>query len=145
MILAYSHPLATVDVDAFAARGGLTVADVDALAKKVANKLGIAGDWLNSHFDTYTIVLPSDYSTRLRRVFSGKQLTVDALGPEDLLVMKCFAGRAKDLPHARALLKHVADLDVVDKQLELLVQRRYPKAQEAADYFDELRDWAHEG
>ena len=94
MTLAYSHPLATHDVDAFAARGGLSIADVDALAKKIATRLGIAGDWLNSHFDTYTIVLPSDYATRLRRVFNGKQLTVDALGPEDLLIMKCFAARA---------------------------------------------------
>jgi predicted nucleotidyltransferase len=140
MTLAYSHPLATHDVDAFAARGGLSIADVDALAKKIATRLGIAGDWLNSHFDTYTIVLPSDYATRLRRVFNGKQLTVDALGPEDLLIMKCFAARAKDRPHAAALFRHISNFDIVDKQLDLLLQKRYPKAQEAADYFDQLRD-----
>jgi len=140
MVLAYNHPLATQDVDAFAARGGLRIADLDAAAKKVAAQLGIAPDWLNSHFDTFTAVLPADYATRLRRVFTGAHLDVEALSPEDLLVMKCFAGRDKDLPHARKLLRVANDLSIVDKQLALLVERRYPGAQKAADFFDDLRD-----
>jgi hypothetical protein len=140
MVLAYQHPLATQDIDAFAAKGGLRIADLDAAAKKVAKKLDIEPDWLNSHFDTFTGVLPADYATRLRRVFTGKHLTADALGPEDLLVMKCFAGRDKDLPHARKLLRVATDLAIVDRQLALLVERRYPGAEKAADFFDDLRD-----
>ena len=140
MVLAYNHPLATQDVDAFAARGGLRIVDLDTAAKKVAVSLGIAPDWLNSHFDTFTAVLPGDYATRLRRVFTGAHLEVEALSPEDLLIMKCFAGRDKDLPHARKLLRIANDLSIVDKQLTLLVERRYPGAQKAADFFDDLRD-----
>jgi hypothetical protein len=140
MVLAYNHPLATQDVDAFAARGGLRIVDLDAAAKKVAASQGIAPDWLNSHFDTFTAVLPGDYSTRLRRVFTGTHLEVEALSPEDLLIMKCFAGRDKDLPHARKLLRIANDLSIVDKQLALLVDKRYPGAQKAADFFDDLRD-----
>ncbi len=140
MVLAYKHPLATQDIDAFAAKGGLRLADLDAAAKVIAKKLDIEPDWLNSHFDTFTAVLPADYATRLRRVFTGKQLVVDALGPEDLLVMKCFAGRDKDLPHARKLVKIAADLSIVDRQLALLVERRYLGAEKAADFFDDLRD-----
>lgn len=87
-------------------------------------------------------MLPRDYATRLRPVFQGEHLQVDALGPEDLLVMKCFAGRDKDLPHARKLLRLATDLNVVDRQLEYLVERRYPGAERAADYFDDLRDEA---
>lgn len=125
---------------AFAAKGGLRIADLDGAAKKVAKKLDIEPDWLNSHFDTFTGVLPADYATRLRPVFAGKHLSAEALGPEDLLVMKCFAGRDKDLPHARKLLRVAKDLSIVDRQLALLVERRYPGAEKAADFFDDLRD-----
>jgi hypothetical protein len=87
-------------------------------------------------------VLPRDYASRLRLVFAGEQLRVDALGPEDLLVMKCFAGRDKDLPHARKLLREASDLNIVDQQLAHLIERRYPGAERAADYFDDLREEA---
>jgi hypothetical protein len=140
MVLAYKHPLATQDIDAFAAKGGLRIVDLDQAAKKIAKKLNIEPDWLNSHFDTFTVVLPADYATRLRPVFAGQHLSVEALGPEDLLVMKCFAGRDKDLPHARKLLRVATDLSIVDRQLGLLVERRYPGAEKAADFFDDLRD-----
>jgi hypothetical protein len=142
MTLAYDHPLATQDVDAFAARGGLNMGQLEALARQVANQLNVAPDWLNAHFETFTGVLPADYSTRLRRVHSGKYLQVDALGPEDLLVMKCFAGRDKDRPHARKLIRVADDLAIVDRQLAQLITKRYPGAQKAADYFDDLRDEA---
>ena len=142
MTLAYKHPIATQDVDAFAAKGGLRMGELDAAAREVADELQIESDWLNAHFETFTIVLPRDYATRLQLVFEGEHLRVDALGPEDLLVMKCFAGRDKDRPHARKLLRLAKDLSIVDKQLEYLVERRHPGAERAADYFDDLRDEA---
>ena len=142
MILAYQHPIATQDVDAFAAKGGLRMADLDALSRAVADELNIDPSWLNSHFETFTGVLPADYATRLRSVFQGKHIQVDALSPEDLLIMKCFAGRDKDRPHARKLIRLASDLALVDRQLEYLVERRYPGAERALDYFDDLRDEA---
>jgi hypothetical protein len=87
-------------------------------------------------------VLPTDYSSRLRRIHSGEMLQVDALGPEDLLVMKCFAGRDKDRPHARKLVRIASDLGIVDRQLSHLQDKRYPGAAKAADFFDDLRDEA---
>jgi predicted nucleotidyltransferase len=142
MVLAYDYPMATQDVDAFAAQGGLRIGQLDALAKRVAERLNIEPDWLNSHFETFTGVLPSDYATRLRQVYRGERLQVDALGPEDLLIMKCFAGRDKDRPHARKLIKLATNLEVIDQQLAHLLSRRYLGAQKAADYFDDLRDEA---
>jgi hypothetical protein len=44
MVLAYDHPVATQDIDAFTAKGGLRLADLDGEAKKVAKKLDIAPD-----------------------------------------------------------------------------------------------------
>lgn len=142
MILAYNHPIATQDVDAFAAKGGLRVADLDAMARAVAEELGIEPSWLNAHFETFTAVLPADYATRLRLVFKGKHLQIEALSPEDLLIMKCFAGRDKDRPHARKLIRLATDLAIVDRQLEYLVSRNYPGADRAVDFFDDLRDEA---
>jgi predicted nucleotidyltransferase len=142
MVLAYDHPLATQDVDAFAASGSLRVADLDALAKQVARELDIEPDWLNAHFETFTGVLPADYASRLRRIYTGQRLEVDALGPEDLLVMKCFAARDKDRPHARKLIRIAADLGIVDRQLSHLQDKRYPGVAKAADFFDDLRDEA---
>jgi hypothetical protein len=140
MVLAYDYPLATRDMDAFAAAGGLRMAELDRAARKVADELDLEPDWLNAHFETYTGVLPEGYSKRLRRVFEGERLEVDALGPEDLLIMKCFAGRDKDLAHARKLLRLADDLELVDAHLAHLIERRYPGAQRAADWFDDLRD-----
>jgi len=140
MVLAYDHPLATQDVDAFAPRGGLNMSDLDAAAHRVAETLSIQPDWLNEHFVTYTTVLPSDYARRLRTVYEGERLVVRALGPEDILVMKCFAGRDKDIGHARRLVRLCEDLDVVDAHLADLVDRRIPRARAASDFFDDLRD-----
>jgi hypothetical protein len=143
MTLAYDHPIATQDVDAFAGKGGLRMSELDAAARQVAEELNIEPDWLNGHFETFTTVLPADYASRLRLVWKGKQLHVEALGPEDLLVMKCFAGRDKDRPHARKLIRLAKDLDLVDRHLEQLVERRHLGSQRAADYFDDLRDEAN--
>lgn len=140
MVLAYRHPLATNDVDAFTRRGSATLAEIDVFAKRTAKKLDLAPDWLNQHFETFTHVLPADFATRLRPVFAGKRLTADALGPEDMLVMKCFAGRDKDRPHAKRLLREVKDFGVVDRQLALLADKRVLHAQRAADWLDDLRD-----
>lgn len=142
MILAHGHTLDTQDVDAYAARGGLSLAEVDREARQVADDLQIRQDWLNAHFQTFTHVLAPDYASRLVNVFRGQMLQVDALGAEDLLVMKCFAGRDKDLPHARKLIRRARQVGVVERRLAELVEKRIPGAEAAADYFDDLRDEA---
>lgn len=138
MILAHGHTVATTDADVFPTRGSL--ADIDPHAKAVARELDLEPDWLNPWFTTFTHVLPSDYGSRLVTVFDGARLRVDALGAEDLLVMKLFAGRDKDRPHTIRLLKQAANLDLVDRQLSTLIDQRIPGAQKAADLFDDLRE-----
>lgn len=140
MILAYGFTFAVLDVDAFAAQGGLSLAELDSVSKDVAKQLDIEPDWLNSHFFTFTYVLPQDYPTRLRSILEGNRLSVDALGAEDLLIMKCFAARDKDRPHAIHLIKRCTDLSIVDKQITLLSDKGIPGADKAADYFDDLRE-----
>jgi hypothetical protein len=136
MVLAHGYPLATADIDAIPKH--VSFEEIDASVKKVAMKLGLPGDWLNPYFSSFTHVLPADYSQRLIRVFSGRHLEVEALGREDMLIMKCFAHRPKDLGHARALLKAGVDTSIVEDAIEACLSRGVPGAQAALDFLDEL-------
>jgi hypothetical protein len=136
MMLAHGLPVRTTDVDAYPTVGHLD--EIAPLVREVARAQGLAPDWINPHFETFAHVLPADYGTRLQEVFAGARLRVLALGAEDLLVMKCFAGREKDVGHARALLRRVRDLGLVERRISALVERGVAGAADAADFLDDL-------
>ena len=138
MMLAHGLPVRTTDVDAYPT--GATLEAIDPAIKEVARRLGLPGDWINPHFATFAHVLPADYGSRLRAVFSGDRLSVQALGAEDLLIMKCFAGRAKDIGHAKALLRCDPDLSIVEARLHALLEKRIPGAREALDFLDDVSE-----
>ena len=139
LVGAYEYGNSTTDVDAIAP--GTDLSDIEEQIQDVGRELNIGLDWLNSHFSAYTLYIPSSFRARLRRFFSGKKLTADALGPEDLLVMKFMAGRSKDRPHVQFLLRQKnVDLRIVEKRLEELL-RLYPKVAAAAiELFDEVTE-----
>lgn len=136
MALAYAINVRTDDIDAYSK--GMSTEELDPFVKKVAARLGINPGWLNAYYTTFAHVLPPDYGARLREVFRGKNLTASVLGPEDLLIMKCFAGRKKDVPHARALLRLQPDLALVERHIESLRDKSIPRAQEAMDFLDDI-------
>lgn len=140
MLLAYQFPVATQDIDAVIYQSELTLGDIQADVQAVALELGLPKDWLNSYFEVFLYTLPADYETRLKTVFMGTHVTVNALGLEDLLILKCFAGREKDIGHARALIKKGADIGFVQNHVRKLIDARIPKAQDAADFLDDLLD-----
>ncbi len=137
MMLAYGLPVRTTDVDAYPVSGSLD--DLGGEIRGVARAVGLASDWLNPHFETFAHVLPADYGSRLRPIFAGARLQVRALGVEDLLVMKCFAGREKDVGHARALLRRRPDLSLVEARIDELVAKGVRGAADAADFLDDLQ------
>lgn len=139
MILAHQYPLATYDMDAIPFQSDWTIGELDIVVKKVAELLNLSPDWLNPYFATFSYVLPKDYHKRLISIYEGKYLRAVALGAEDLLIMKCFAGRGKDVGHARYLLKKCKHIDFVEKHLEHLLEEGFPKAQETLDFFDEIK------
>jgi hypothetical protein len=138
MVMAYDFPLATTDLDGFPK--GIDLTEIEREIKTVAAELGITPDWLNPYYSAYTHVLPPDYNIRLRKVFSKKNLTALALGPEDLLIMKCFARRSKDMGHIHNLLKQKPNFKLVTTHLEKLIEKRIKGAREALDFIDELLD-----
>ena len=136
MTLAHRVPVRTADVDAYPKDARFE--ELVPALRAVARKRGLAPDWVNPHFETFAFVLPADYGARLRPVFDGERLHVQALGAEDLLVMKCFAGREKDVGHARALVARGADLRIVERRLQELAERRVKGAEDALDFFDDV-------
>jgi hypothetical protein len=136
MMLAHGLPVRTADVDAYPRNASLE--PLLPAVRRVGRALGLSPDWLNPHFETFAHVLPADHGSRLVPVYAGKHLEVSALGAEDLLVMKCFAGREKDVGHARALLRRHPDLSLVERRLQELAERGLKGAQDALDFFDEL-------
>lgn len=140
MALAHNLPLATADIDGLVYRSKITHAELAPMVHKIATELGIPKDWLNDHFNTFLFALPQDYPSRLVTVYKGGHLTAHALGREDMVILKCMAGRDKDLPHARALMKQGINRRIVEDHLQSLIDRGIPKAGQAMDFFDELCD-----
>ncbi|MFH1874863.1 MAG: DUF6036 family nucleotidyltransferase [Pseudomonadota bacterium] len=140
MLLAHGVSLTTMDIDGLLINTQVTPAELDALVKKVAQDLGINPQWFNTYFSTFTYTIPGDYKDRLKKIFSGKKLSVLAFGLEDLLIMKCFSGREKDIGHARVLVKKGADLELVENHIQKLLEKGLPNAQEALDFLDDIRE-----
>lgn len=138
MILAHNYPLATTDIDAIPFL--LSADELHPLVETIAKELSLPGDWLNPHFASFSYVLPIDYKDRLITVFSGKYLQAQALGKEDMLIMKCFAHRVKDRGHAHALIKSGADVQMVERHIDALLSKGIAEAQKALDFLDDLME-----
>lgn len=138
MILAHNYPRGTTDIDSIPK--GMSVNDLDPLIKKIAEEQNLPLDWMNPYFATFSHTLPSDYGNRLVEVYNGKQLKALALGKEEMLIMKCFAHRQKDVAHAKALIQAGADVKLVETHIESLVKKQIPQAQTALDFLDDVRD-----
>lgn len=140
MIFAHNVNLSTMDIDGLLINTPLTASELDPLVKKVAKELKINPHWFNSYFNTFTYTIPPDYKERLISIYKGKNLEVLALGLEDLLIMKCFSGREKDIGHAKALIKRGANLKFVEDHIERLKSKGVPNGGKALDFFDDIRE-----
>ena len=138
LIAAYDVQISTQDVDGVPDRSSMDLADFKNEVRAVGRELGIFQDWLNDYFSTFLFVLPKDYGDRLVSIYKGKNLEACALGKEDLILMKCFAGREKDIPHVRVLIRKGADLKVVDDRLSELLEKKVSGAEKASDFFSDL-------
>ena len=140
MLLAHGISLITQDIDGLPLSADITPAELDTLVKAVAKDLGLSPHWYNDYFNTFTYSLPADFKKRLIPAYRGRHLTAMALGKEDLLIMKCFAGREKDIGHARALIRKGTDTHFVEAHLEKLVVKKLPGVTEALRFLHDILD-----
>ena len=138
MVCSYQYPLATRDVDAVIRKVDLS--EVDKYIKKTAQKLALPPDWLNVWVSSFTHYLPLDYEKRLNLVFQGKKVTAKTFGPEDILILKCFAHRGKDIGHVKALIKQKADIKIVENHIHKLMAQKIPTAKKALDFLYDVLD-----
>ena len=139
LILAYKYGLGTRDIDAIPVKSTLSMAEIERYAREIAMEFSLDYDWLNPYFQSFMHVLPRSYGERFIQVYKGKHLEVFALGPEDLLILKCFAHREKDIGHARLLMRVCKNLDFVDHHLQKMLEEKIPNAEKACDFFDAIR------
>ena len=138
MICSYKFPLGTIDVDVIIKKAELN--EVDIYIKKTAKKLSLPPDWMNMWVSSFTHYLPEDYESRLNTLFKGKKITAKTFGKEDMLILKCFAHRGKDISHARALIKQKADIDFVENHIKKLIKKNLPLAKKALDFLYDILD-----
>ena len=138
LILAHWLTLVTTDIDAIPK--GMDLSRLDAHIKEVARRLDLSPDWLNAYYATFTHTLPPDYGSRLISVLKGKHLEALALGKDEMLILKCFAHRLKDVSHAQALIKKGANPDAAEKHIESLLKEGVAGSREALDFLDDLLD-----
>jgi hypothetical protein len=143
MILAHGFPLGTTDIDAVPQ--GMELPVLDLLVKQIADEQNLPKDWLNPYFSTYSYTLPSDYGSRLIEIFSGVKLKALALGKNEMLIMKCFAHRQKDVGHAKMLIRDGADINAVEAHLEELLRKKIPNAQAAIDFLQDVQEQCERG
>jgi len=140
MLLAYDIPLSTMDIDGVLVGTETMPAELDSLVKDVAKELHIHAHWFNSYFSTFTYTIPSGYEKRTKKVYAGKRLEVLALDISDLLIMKCFSGREKDIGHARVLAKRCKNLDKVENYIHELLDKGLSNARDALDFLSDIRE-----
>lgn len=118
MAVAYDARRSTADVDAIFAPSS----EVRQAARMVADRLGLAEDWLN---DGAKAFMPGDDPNRIT-VFEGEWLQVAAASPRYLLAMKLLAARVeRDQDDIRELYR-LCDFTTAAQGLAL-VEATYPQ------------------
>ena len=138
MICSYGFPLGTVDVDVIIKKTSLM--ELDKYIKMTALKLSLPPNWLNTWFSSFTHLLPVDYEKRLNTLFKGKKVLARSFGKEDLLVLKCFAHRAKDVSHSKTLIQKGADINLVENHIKALIENNLPNGEKDLYFLYDLLD-----
>lgn len=135
LILTGELPRATSDCDVLFSSPDMGRLQEDIRA--VADGLNLTPGWLNGSIQTYADILPPDYKTRLRTLPVRGRLHVAVLHRQDVVVMKLFAGRPRDLTDVAILAPTPEELSFVRKQLPRLRNIDAARAARLESYLDQ--------
>ncbi len=136
MMLHHEYDGMTMDIDAVPTN--IDFEELKPFILEVSIEMQISADWINPFYSAFTHYLPTDANTRMKEIFSGKNLKIKSLGAEDILIMKLMAGRNKDRPHIMHLKKQKLNLSIIENRLEQLLKIHPKDAKKALDWFDEI-------
>lgn len=111
---------ATNDGDVIASRPDL--GRLQAAIRTVAQDRGLPDGWLNGSVQSYIDVLPLDYEARIKSLRRFGRLSVSLLGRRDVIVMKFYSGRPKDLLDLEQIAPTAAELAFVAREVPRLAK-----------------------
>src|SRR4051812_32154769 len=88
LILSHDLPRPTDDGDVVTSEPGL--GELQALIREIAHSEGLPTGWLNGSIQSYTYVLPADYTSRLVSLPPFDRLRVRLLSRRDVILMKVY-------------------------------------------------------
>lgn len=95
--------------------------------------------WLNTSVQSFTHVLPPDYRDRLVRLGRMGRLDVSLLGRADVVLMKVYAGRTRDLEDLVAVRATEAELAHAERRIPAIEAKEPEKAAEMRETLADLR------
>jgi hypothetical protein len=95
--------------------------------------------WLNTSIQAYTHVLPVDFRSRLVRLPSMGHLDVDLLGRLDIILMKVYAHRPRDLQDVQALSPTTTELDFVEAAIPRIAEKEPHAGVQMTSVVNDLR------
>lgn len=138
LILTGELPRATSDFDVLYSDPDIGRLQEDIRA--VADRLHLTPGWLNGSIQTYLDVLPPDYKARLITLPARGKLHIALLHRQDIIVMKLFAGRSRDLTDIVALRPTPKELQFVRSELPRLKRIDQPRAARLESFLDQYHD-----
>jgi hypothetical protein len=112
------------------------IGQLQADIRAVAESLDLPGGWLNGSIQSYGDVLPPDYASRLKSLPAWGKLQVAVLHRKDVIVMKLFAGRPRDITDVMALTPSHEELAFVRSQVPRLSRIDETRANRLAALID---------
>jgi hypothetical protein len=112
--------------------------DIQPLVRRAADAAGVPRGWLNGSIQTYLNALPLDYAERIVWLPPFGRLTVGLLHRRDVLAMKVYARRPRDVADIVAMSPTAEEVDFVRLQLARVAHAEPERAAAMRAFLDEL-------
>lgn len=134
LILSNDLPRPTDDGDVVTSEPGL--GELQALIREIADSEGLPAGWLNGSIQSYTYLLPADYTARLIAMPPFNRLQVRLLSRRDVILMKVYGMRPRDIDDLRAIRPTLDELAFVRAQLARIGAKEAIKARDMVELLD---------